>query len=65
MQPAFWQELTKLKIDVLRLSQDSVPVWGYYGLGRTVHDRETGADVALGCTLVLGADAFGKKEDLR
>ena len=58
VQPAFWHELTRLKIDVLRLSQDSLPLTGAYSLGRSVRDRETGQDVALGCNLSLGADAF-------
>ena len=58
VQPAFWHELTRLKIDVLRLSQDSLTLTGAYSVGRSVRDRETGQDVALGCNLSLGADAF-------
>jgi ubiquitin-like modifier-activating enzyme ATG7 len=58
VQPAFWHELTRLKIDVLRLSQDSLPLTATYSVGRAVRDRETGQDVALGCNLSLGADAF-------
>jgi hypothetical protein len=58
VQPAFWHELTRLKIDVLRLSQDSLPLTGAYSVGRAVRDREVGPDVALGCNLSLGADAF-------
>jgi hypothetical protein len=57
-QPAFWHKLTRLKIDVLWLSQDSLPLTGAYSVGRAVRDRETGQDVALGCNLSLGADAF-------
>ncbi|KAI5986831.1 hypothetical protein EDD15DRAFT_2296653 [Pisolithus albus] len=58
VQPGFWHELTRLKIDVLRLSDESLTVSGSYSVGRCVRDRETGQDVALGCNLVLGASAF-------
>ncbi|KAG8894439.1 Autophagy protein 7, partial [Tulasnella sp. 403] len=65
VQPAFWHELTKLKIDVLRLSQDSIPLYGSYSVGRAVVDRETGMEVALGCNLVVGGDAFLKRDEIR
>ncbi|KAG8990072.1 Autophagy protein 7 [Tulasnella sp. JGI-2019a] len=65
VQPAFWHELTKLKIDVLKLSQDSLPIYGSYSIGRAVTDRETGLEVALGCNLILGGDAFCKQEDVK
>ncbi|KAI6028233.1 hypothetical protein EDC04DRAFT_2869118 [Pisolithus marmoratus] len=58
VQPGFWHELTRLKIDVLRLSDESLTVSGSYSVGRSVRDRETGQDVALSCNLVLGAAAF-------
>lgn len=58
VQPSFWHSLTKLKIDVLKLSQDEIPVTASYSAGRSVTDRETGQDVALGCNLILGSDAF-------
>lgn len=28
-------------------------------------DRETGTEVALGCNLVVGGDAFGEEKDVR
>jgi ubiquitin-like modifier-activating enzyme ATG7 len=58
VQPAFWHELTRMKIDVLRLSDESLKVTGSYSVGRSIRDRETGQDIALGCNLSLGADAF-------
>jgi len=60
VQPGFWHELTRVKIDVLRLSDESLTANGSYTIGRTIRDRETGQDVALGCNLVVGADAFEK-----
>jgi ubiquitin-like modifier-activating enzyme ATG7 len=60
VQPSFWHELTGLKIDVLRLSDDAIPIVGTYTAGRTIKDRETGADVALGCHLSVGAESFSK-----
>ncbi|KAL1948012.1 hypothetical protein VTO73DRAFT_12087 [Trametes versicolor] len=58
VQPAFWHALTNLKIDVLRLSDDAVPVNANYAIGRSVKDRETGKEIALGCNLSVGDDAF-------
>lgn len=59
VQPGFWHELTNLKIDVLRLSEDSVPVNASYSLGRSIKDRETGQEIPLGCNLSVAQDAFG------
>ncbi|TFL02674.1 hypothetical protein BDV98DRAFT_592331 [Pterulicium gracile] len=58
VQPSFWHELTKLKLDVLRLSDESVPIHGSYSTGRSVRDRETGAEIALGCNLSVGSESF-------
>ncbi|KAI0753952.1 hypothetical protein C8Q80DRAFT_1094252 [Daedaleopsis nitida] len=60
VQPAFWHALTDLKIDVLRLSDDALPVTATYSAGRAVKDRETGQEIALGCKLALAGDAFSK-----
>lgn len=60
VQPAFWHELTRLKIDVLKLSQDSVPVVGSYSPGRSVTDRETGKDIALGGNLSISGEGFDR-----
>lgn len=60
VQPGFWHELTRMKIDVLRLSEESLTVTGSYSTGRSIRDRETGQDVALGCNLSVGTDAFEK-----
>lgn len=60
VQPAFWHELTKLKIDVLRLSDDAQQIFGSYTAGRTINDRETGQEIALGCNFTVGEDAFAK-----
>ncbi|RDB29505.1 Ubiquitin-like modifier-activating enzyme ATG7 [Hypsizygus marmoreus] len=60
IQPAFWHELTNLKIDVLRLSDDALPVSGSYSTGRSVVDRESGNEIALGCNLSVGSESFDK-----
>jgi ubiquitin-like modifier-activating enzyme ATG7 len=62
VQPSFWHALTELKIDVLRLSDDAVPVTASYGTGRSITDRETGQNVELGCNLSLGGEAFRKSD---
>jgi ubiquitin-like modifier-activating enzyme ATG7 len=60
VQPAFWHELTSLKIDVLRLSDEALPITGSYSVGRSVTDRETGNEIALGCNLSVGPESFDK-----
>lgn len=64
VQPGFWHELTRMKIDVLRLSEDAIIVNGSYSVGRSIRDRETGQDVALGCNLTIGEDAYQKPSQL-
>ncbi|CAE6367794.1 unnamed protein product [Rhizoctonia solani] len=61
VQPAFWHDLVRVKIDVLKLSAESQPVTASYSAGKSIVDRETGQDVALGCQIVLGSDAFDKQ----
>ena len=58
VQPAFWHELTRLKIDVLRLAEHPLTIAASYSAGRSVKDRETGKEVDLGCHITLGEDAF-------
>ena len=61
VQPAFWHALTDLKIDVLRLADDALPVAASYAPGRAIKDRETGQEIALGCNISLGGEAFVKE----
>lgn len=58
IEPAFWHELTRLKIDVLRLAEHALPIAASYSVGRSVTDRETGKEIDLGCHLTLADDAF-------
>jgi hypothetical protein len=60
VQPAFWHDLTSLKVDVLKLSDDSVPINASYALGKSIKDRETGKEIALGCNLTVGGGSFNK-----
>ncbi|KAH7907877.1 hypothetical protein BJ138DRAFT_1158950 [Hygrophoropsis aurantiaca] len=64
VQPSFWHELTRMKIDVLRLSDETLPIQGSYTVGRSIRDRETGKDIVLGCNLSLGGDAYEKSIQL-
>ena len=58
VEPNFWHALTNLKIDVLRLSDESVSITGSYTSGRSFVDRETGKEIALGCNIDVGGSAF-------
>ncbi|TDL27707.1 E1-like protein-activating [Rickenella mellea] len=65
VQPAFWHELTRLKIDVLKLSEESLPITASYSVGRSITDRETGQEVALGCNLTISDDSFNDTKTLQ
>ena len=58
ISPSFWQALTTLKLQVLKLNDEPVPISASYTRGRTVKDRLTGESVGLGCTLELDERAF-------
>lgn len=62
VQPEFWHRLTDIKIDVLRLSDEALSITGTYTTGRSVKDRETGQNIALGTTISVGADSFQQQE---
>ncbi|SRR5258706_16083766 len=61
VSPQLWHQLSKLKIDVLRLSADHVPVAATYGPGRIVVDRESGKEIGLGCTFNVGGEGLAKE----
>ncbi|KAG8735446.1 Autophagy protein 7, partial [Ceratobasidium sp. 428] len=61
VQPAFWHDLVRLKIDVLKLSSESQPIAASYSAGKSIIDRETGQDVALGCQVVLSGDGLNQQ----
>lgn len=63
VQPSLWHKLSDLKIDVLKLSEEAVPLRASYTIGRTVKDRETGQEIALPCSLTVGGDGF--EEDFK
>ena len=56
VHPSLWHRLTELKLDVLRLSDESIPLTATYTTGRTVKDRETGKEVPLGCLVSVEGD---------
>lgn len=60
VQPTFWHELTRLKLEVLRLSDHTVPLTATYSTGRTIKDRNTGQQVALGCNITVGGEGLSE-----
>ena len=62
VDPTFWNSLADLKIDVLRLSQDSVPIYGSYTTGRVIADKESGETVRFGCHFMIDGNAFALKQ---
>jgi ubiquitin-like modifier-activating enzyme ATG7 len=60
VQPTLWHELSRLKLEVLRLSDETVPLTAAYSTGRTIKDRNTGQEVALGCNILVGGEGFSE-----
>lgn len=59
IDPTFWHALTKLKIDVLKLRDQPVPIQAWYERGRWVQDREAGGtEIGLGGELRLDGKSF-------
>ena len=65
VQPTFWHELSRLKLEVLRLSDQTVTLTASYSAGRTIKDRNTGQEVALGCNIAVGGEGLGLSEGYR
>ena len=65
INPSFWHALTTLKLRVLKLSDEPVPVWATYARGRTVVDRTTGEQVGMGATIELGGEGIERLVDGR
>lgn len=60
VQPTFWHELSRLKLEVLRLSDESLTLTATYSAGRTIKDRNTGQEVALGCNITAGGEGLAE-----
>ncbi|SRR5258708_1075041 len=65
VSPAFWHTLTKIKLEVQKLSSDALPIVASYRAGRTFRDRETGVDVSMPSSLSLAEDAFNPVDQIR
>lgn len=58
VSPAFWHSLIKVKLEIQKLSSESLPIVASYSAGRSIKDRETGADVALASNLIVADDSL-------
>jgi hypothetical protein len=58
VSPAFWHKLTDLKIDVLKLSDESLPITVTYTVGKSITDRETGKEVVPPTNFSAGGESF-------
>ncbi|BGP02783.1 Ubiquitin-like modifier-activating enzyme ATG7 [Rhodotorula toruloides] len=64
ISPSFWHRLTDLKLHHLKLSDDPVPICGWYGRGKQVKDRVTGESVAISAGLELDNASFDAGTDV-
>lgn len=60
--PSFWNSLSTLQLDDLRLSDEPVAVTAAYHVGRWVIDRATGKEVSMGCRLGIEGDSLKGKQ---
>ncbi|GAA5904578.1 Atg7p [Sporobolomyces salmoneus] len=59
ISPSFWHALTSVKLHQLKLSQDPVPIHGYYSKSKQVKDRMKGNElVGISSGLELDHDSF-------
>lgn len=56
--PNFWHSLTKIKLQILKLSDESIPIHGSFTKGRTTVDRQTGQKIGFGDIFELDGNAF-------
>src|SRR5487761_1785251 len=56
VQPSFCTNLIDIGSKTLRLSPPMVTLTESYSAGRTIKDRNTGQEVALGCNIALGGE---------
>lgn len=62
--PAFWQQLTSLKLDTLKLDDSVQDILGWMEEGRSVYDREQGAEVWMSGSVAVDADSLMKGVDV-
>lgn len=62
IDPSFWHAFTKLKVDVLKLSDEPVPLTATYERARWIKDRETGQDVGVPASVRLDGNAFDQQD---
>ncbi|GAA5993413.1 hypothetical protein JCM5350_006869 [Sporobolomyces pararoseus] len=63
ISPSFWHSLTSLKLHQLKLSQDPVPIHGFYSRAKQVKDRMKGNElVGISSGLELDHDSFNSLE---
>lgn len=60
--PSFWNSLSTLQLDDLRLSDEPIAVTAAYDVGRWVIDRATGKEVSMGCRLGIEGDGLKGKQ---
>jgi len=61
--PAFWQQLTSLKLDTLKLDDSVRDIRGWLEEGRSVRDRESGEEVWMSGHLMVDGDSFSERVD--
>lgn len=56
---SFWNELTNLKLNVIKLSTEPIIINGIYEKGKIVKDKSNNDnEIGLGCLLELNSNSF-------
>lgn len=58
--PSFWQQLTSLKLDTLKLDDSVRDIQGWLEEGRSVLDRESGEEVWISGHFMVDGQSFAE-----
>lgn len=56
--PSFWQQLTSLKLDTLKLDDSAMNIHGWLEEARSVYDKEQSSDVWMSGSVAVDADSL-------
>ena len=56
--PSFWQQLTSLKLDTLKLDDSAIDIRGWMEEGRSVYDKEQNVDLWMSGSVAVDADSL-------
>jgi hypothetical protein len=56
--PSFWNRLTELKLDILKLSDEDIPIHARYSVGKVIKDKDTHDNVGMNGSWEVDESSF-------